>query len=135
MKLVKFIVPDLSNQNGFTESWSWSAVRRTRAAAGAAGAAGGGRGRRPGSLTRHYCQSIGRHRDTASPPPGHARLITLDAATSGHSPFLDVLQISFVGQVFAGPTPRGVVDAITVWPPAGALFSSYYSDAHANEPA
>lgn len=33
---------------------------------------------------------------------GHARLITLDAATSGHSPFLDVLQISFVGQVFVG---------------------------------
>jgi hypothetical protein len=41
---------------------------------------------------------------------GHARLITLAAATSGHSPFLDVLQISFVGQVFAGPSPRGVVD-------------------------
>lgn len=60
------------------------------------------------SLTRQYCQSIGRYLSwAAAARPGHARLITLDAATSGHSPFLDVLQISFVGQVLA---PRGVVD-------------------------
>lgn len=50
---------ELENRDGVRGAAGGDGSGRARAGAGERGAGGG-----PGSLTRHYCQSIGRHRDT-----------------------------------------------------------------------